>query len=159
MSPAQNETANPDPDLPEPPAVFVYGTLMAEELLSGLFSHSADRTHHPPSYTRKPAVLHGYRRVPVRYAAYPAIIPGMPSDQVDGYMISPISLDQWELLDEFEGDQYRREMVRVVLPESAEQVPAQAYVWGESPEWLKLDEKWDYSHFRESQLGAWIGAG
>jgi hypothetical protein len=54
---------------------FVYGTLMAEEVLKLLIRRV------PPS---KPATLSGYSRHRVKGQVFPAIIPAKPQDRVKG---------------------------------------------------------------------------
>jgi hypothetical protein len=139
---------------------------MAEELLSALLCVV---TQPPPSLRRRRAVVHAYRRVPVKHGEYPALVPGDPTDCVEGYVVEPIeSVGQWAALDEFEGDEYRREVVRVVVEgevdcdddnddnEQSREVAAQTYVWTESTDQLKMDEDWVYADFIKRQLQEWL---
>jgi gamma-glutamylcyclotransferase (GGCT)/AIG2-like uncharacterized protein YtfP len=56
-------------------AAFVYGTLMAEEVLKLLIKRVP---------ANKPATLAGYSRHRVKGQVFPAIIPATPQDRVQG---------------------------------------------------------------------------
>lgn len=56
-------------------AAFVYGTLMAEEVLKLLIKRVP---------ANKPATLAGYSRHRVKGQVFPAIIPATPQDSVKG---------------------------------------------------------------------------
>lgn len=58
-----------------PANAFVYGTLMADEVLNLLIKRVP---------THRPAVLHGYTRYRIKNRVYPAIIPTAPTDTVQG---------------------------------------------------------------------------
>lgn len=67
--------------------------------------------------TFRPAVLHGYRRHRVRDADYPGIVP-IPSPDcsktsVVGTLVSGLTDGDIYRLDQFEGDDYRRQKVQV----------------------------------------------
>src|SRR5690348_614406 len=84
----------------EPAAVFVYGSLMAEELLCGLLrlseypndengnEHEKQRQRQRPHLRRERAILHGFRRVPVKHDEYPALIRSATAQPVavEGYL-------------------------------------------------------------------------
>jgi gamma-glutamylcyclotransferase (GGCT)/AIG2-like uncharacterized protein YtfP len=105
----------------EPRVIFVYGTLMAEELVSWLLTDSS-ANHKDILALRQPAVLKHYRRVPVKHSDYLALIPGSASDQVDGFLITPASPSQWKKMDDFEGEVYSRRCVRVQLEGAQDEV-------------------------------------
>ena len=62
---------------PQMHKVFVYGTLMANEVVSALL----DRDHE-----RFPAKLQGFKRYRIRQQVFPAIIPGTVGDIVEGWV-------------------------------------------------------------------------
>ena len=64
------------------PSVFVYGTLMAEEVCDALL----ERPHN-----RFPAKLSGYKRHRIRQQVFPAIIPASQTDTILGW-VSPFRL-------------------------------------------------------------------
>ena len=139
----------------EPQGVFVYGTLMSEELLSWLLTGS------PGNYKdilalRQPAILKHYRRVPLKIDDYPALIVGTTSDQVEGFFVIPTCSSQWTKLDDFEGEEYRRHDVSVYLKESGTPVPAQVYLWNGDMDDLLLEGEWDYAYFRNERLQGWL---
>ena len=55
--------------------MFVYGTLMADEVVHVLLKRNPQKT---------PAILHGYVRHRVNNHVYPAIVPGTSNDKVTG---------------------------------------------------------------------------
>lgn len=58
-----------------PGTAFVYGTLMADEVVRVLINRVP---------TTRPATLHGYRRYRIKNAVYPAILPSTTTDSVKG---------------------------------------------------------------------------
>ena len=104
----------------EAQGIFVYGTLMAKSLLSCLLTGSS-------LSLRQPAIFKIYRRMPVKHGDYPAVIKGSTSDQVDGFLVIPASTSQWKKLDDFEGENYRRECVQVYLTQSNTTVACAIY--------------------------------
>eukprot|EP00928_Gymnodinium_smaydae_P067196 TRINITY_DN50134_c0_g1_i1.p1 TRINITY_DN50134_c0_g1~~TRINITY_DN50134_c0_g1_i1.p1 ORF type:complete len:200 (-),score=37.17 TRINITY_DN50134_c0_g1_i1:123-722(-) len=130
--------------------VFVYGTLMASEVLLPLLLRL------PP---QRPAILHGFARYPLKDAAFPAAFRGK------GHSISGVLLEQltsWELrvLDFYEDDGYEREEVLVSAADvrgELENVTAFVYVWPEAnADQLVLDKPWSYAAFREAQLADFV---
>lgn len=105
--------AHPPSPPNKPQGIFVYGTLMAEALLSWLLTGSSENQSAILSL-RQPVILKTYRRVPVKHGDYPAIIKGSTSDQVDGFLVIPASASQRKKMNDFEGKIYRRECVQVV---------------------------------------------
>ena len=85
-------TDSTSPHLPsnEPQGIFIYGTLMAESLLSWLLTGSSEN-HSAILSLRQLATLKSYRRVPVKHGDYPALIKSSVSNQVDGFLIIPTS--------------------------------------------------------------------
>ncbi len=57
------------------PPVFVYGSLMAPEVLNIVLNRIPRTT---------PAVLHGYARYRIKQRVYPAIVPSLATHRVDG---------------------------------------------------------------------------
>lgn len=60
--------------------IFVYGTLMADEVVKLLLKRV------PPS---KPALLKGHRRHSIKGQVFPAIVPAGPDDSVRGKVGAP----------------------------------------------------------------------
>lgn len=161
-------------------AIFVYGTLMAEEMLAWLLTGSSENSCEILAL-RQPAVLHNYRRVPVKHSDYLALIPGGPSDKVEGYLIFPRSESEWRKIDDFEGEIYKRHHVHVSLKpdmdvpnsdtsnkvnndvkknqverEEDQKVPAQVYLWAGDMDNVWKDRAWDFLYFKEKRLPDWL---
>ena len=83
--------------------LFVYGTLMQEELLRRLLQRV------PPAV---PAILANYHRSRLPGRSYPGIR-YVRNRQVDGYLLTGLSTAQLQRLDRYEGSEYRRARVRV----------------------------------------------
>ncbi|MCJ1345710.1 hypothetical protein MMC31_003919 [Peltigera leucophlebia] len=149
-----NHTHPPSPSN-EPQGIFVYGTLMAEALLSWLLTGSCENLSAILSL-RQPAILKTYRRVPVKHGDYPAVIKGNTSDHVDGFLVTPASASQWKKMDDFEGENYRRECVQVYLTESNTTVAADVYLWADEMGKLEENKEWSFSYFEKNRLEDWL---
>uniref|UniRef100_A0A7S0RZR4 Putative gamma-glutamylcyclotransferase n=1 Tax=Chlamydomonas leiostraca TaxID=1034604 RepID=A0A7S0RZR4_9CHLO len=126
---------------------FVYGTLMAEEVLTKLIRRVP---------ANKPAVLAGYSRYAVKRAVYPAIIATKPEERVQGKVLLDLTDHELEILDVYESDQYYRTTVHPVT-EDGQKVTADVYVWKDDfMEDLAIGTSWDYSLWREQNLYRWV---
>lgn len=87
--------------------LFVYGTLVEEELVFELTGRR---------FARLPATLHGYRREMVQ-GGFPRVLPD-PAAQVEGFLLCDIDPASLRVLDlyEDEGRLYRRISVSVSVP-------------------------------------------
>ena len=133
-------------------------------------------THTPEKWqkdliTVRPAMLHDYCRHKVQYADYPAIIPHTGS-RVRGSLVTGLTEGDLYRLDIFEGDQYKRDVVKVQVlkdvdldqaapedasePEVLEEVEVQTYVWLDGEETLEPQE-WDFEAFKRDKMRAWMG--
>jgi hypothetical protein len=88
---------------------------------------------------------------------YPACCRGDKDDVVKGCLIRGLSSQQMRLLDLFEGTEYERETVTVILGQDATDshalsVQADIYVWRGSKERLVLDREWDFNQFQTEML-------
>eukprot|EP00741_Cyanophora_paradoxa_P002927 tig00000655_g2841.t1 len=164
--------------------LFVYGTLMSEEVLGALL-------HRVPKM--QPARLEGFHRYNIHGRVYPAIAPRQ-GGVVEGLLITDLDEDEWDILarDAFEAKEYAKQVHAVeALPVMAragedpdvrpgERPQAKAYVWSveqdlpgppEEParDSAKLHGTWSYQSWREGHLksysemciefrnGYWIG--
>ena len=98
--------------------VFTYGSLMFAEVWQPLVSGL---------YPSEPAVLAGYRRFAVPGVAYPGIV-AAPGAEVAGLLYRDVGADDLARLDRFEGAEYRRDALQVMLA-SGEPVNAWTYIW------------------------------
>ena len=113
-----------------PSHIFTYGSLMFPQVW-----HRVVRG----DYRSAPARLDGHVRFAITGETYPGMVarPGMSVEGVLYFDVSPVDVSA---LDAFEGDDYRRHMVRVSLA-SGEAVEAGTYIYlptqklSESP-WL-----------------------
>ena len=121
--------------------IFVYGTLMNEEV----FSHFANG-----KFEKYEATLSDYKRVKVIGKSYPAIRPNS-SCCVEGLLITGLSSRNLEILDEFEGEFYDRVPVVVDISQD-EQHSCEAYVFKEEYEYMLSNESWCNNTFREKYL-------
>ncbi len=69
---------------------FVYGTLMAEEVLTSLLQRVP---------RMQPAILKGYTRHCVKGAVYPAIVPSTEQESVQGQVLLELSDKELGILD------------------------------------------------------------
>ncbi|XP_051195162.1 AIG2-like protein D [Lolium perenne] len=135
---------------PPPPAsaaagaahsVFVYGTLMSEEVVRVLLGRV------PPS---SPALLPNHQRFSIRGRVYPAILP-VDGNEVSGMVFKGITDGELDVLDIFEDEEYVRETVGVSLSDSSETMLAFAYIWGnvDDPD---LYGEWDFDEWKKVHL-------
>lgn len=115
--------------------------------------------------TIQPAILHDYCRHRVKYADYPGIVPEK-GREVRGTYVTGLSDDNMAKLDTFEGSEYLKERVRVVLLRDAkvggdvhegvedEVVEAKTYVFINGEGELEKVE-WDYEVFRRERMFLW----
>ncbi|KAG7024526.1 AIG2-like protein D [Cucurbita argyrosperma subsp. argyrosperma] len=126
--------------------VFVYGTLMADEVLRILLKRD------PQSSA---AVLNGYQRLSIKGRVYPAIIP-VNSKKVSGKILSGITDSEMDTLDAYENVEYKRSTVEVSLMvkysthlgtqlilDSFEKLLVYAYVWCNEKD-PELYGEWDF---------------
>ena len=153
---------------------FVYGSLLAPEVLNALLGRVPDRT---------PATLPGYVRRRIKERVYPALYPD-PGSQVDGEVLSGMSRRELAVLDWFEDEAYTLTKVDVTFDEGSEWPPGEssdapeldggaeyldpkldggaeyldpkvvmAYVFT-SPR--DLHGEWDYEEFRQTHLESYV---
>uniref|UniRef100_A0ACD5TCK3 Uncharacterized protein n=1 Tax=Avena sativa TaxID=4498 RepID=A0ACD5TCK3_AVESA len=121
--------------------VFVYGTLMSEEVVRVLLGRV------PPS---SPALLPNHQRFSIKGRVYPAILP-VDGNQVPGKVFKEITDGELHVLDTFEDEEYVRETVGVSLTDSSETVPAFAYIWGNEGD-PDLYGQWDFDEWKRVHL-------
>jgi gamma-glutamylcyclotransferase (GGCT)/AIG2-like uncharacterized protein YtfP len=117
------------------PALFVYGTLMCEDIfkkVAGVVPASRKGT------------LSDFRRFSIKNERYPGIISQMDS-RVEGLVYEDIPEQSWDLLDRFEGEMYRRQKVEIDL-ENGKKI--EAFVYVVKPEYTHLMENCDWSFDR-----------
>ncbi len=113
--------------------LFTYGTLMRPELMQFICS----RTFSKPMA----ASLCGYQRHSLKHRHYPGIIPRR-GKLTRGYLYRVNAIDL-KKLDLYEGDEYDRQMVRVLTRQGARQ--AWCYIWKQENIGQILPEDWQLS--------------
>lgn len=71
-------------------SVFVYGTLMANEVKQALLGRQ------PPTHA---ATLAGFKRSRIRDQVFPAIVAGSPTDTIRGLLVSELTDEELEVFD------------------------------------------------------------
>ena len=128
--------------------VFVYGTLMAPEVMGALIKRVP---------LMQPARLDGFERWSLRGAVFPAAREAA-GGRVDGMLVDGLSTDELAVLDWFEDGGYERLPVRVrLLAPRAESVDAGVYCWpARRAGDLRVGVAWSYEDFRLRHLPEYI---
>lgn len=119
--------------------LFAYGTLMCGDIMrevAGCLPESL------------PGVLYGYRRRTVRGEHYPGLLQGGTS-RVDGVLYRGVPACAWTRLDDFEGDMYLRQSVRIELPDGAT-LSAETYLVRPQFRACLGHDEWSYAEFLRS---------
>lgn len=95
------------------PSIFVYGTLMAPEVLKVLIGRVPE--------SMDPAILTNYVRHPVKNEVFPGMIPSNNDDETHGLLLQGLSERDVSRLDWFEGDEYVHQKVQVIVGAAGEQ--------------------------------------
>jgi gamma-glutamyl AIG2-like cyclotransferase len=159
---------------------FFYGTLMAPSVLRRvIFGQSLpDSTTKRPLPSPRPALLKDFQRHRVKNCDYPAIV-SKTDATVRGTLVTGLTEGDWWRLDVFEGDDYTREVVKVLirkdfkrndiqtdgewntldekeLEDEGEEILAQTYVWKSGVNYLEPRE-WDFEEFVREKMWRWAG--
>ncbi len=128
-----------------PSNVFVYGTLMAPQIIAAVIGRE------PAS---EPAVLAGYRRSCLEGELYPGIRPD-PQARVQGLLYRHLQDQELHSLDRFEGDLYRRSAVTIDLQDRPS-LQAEAYIVRPQHRHRLTDDPWDYAAFEQRFLERFV---
>ena len=124
--------------------VFVYGSLMYlpvwGQVVRGV-------------YPCLNAIARGYQRHAVPGETYPAMVPN-PSAQVQGLVWLNVLPEDVKDLDAFEGPEYERREIEVVLNTSGETLKAETYIWLNRD--VLTDELWSVSRFESEGMQAFL---
>jgi gamma-glutamylcyclotransferase (GGCT)/AIG2-like uncharacterized protein YtfP len=110
--------------------LFVYGTLRDPDLLAGVLGRSRKTTEIS-------AAAPGFGVVHYPGRVYPALV-RRPGGVAVGQVLTDLTPFEMDLLDAFEGDEYRREIVPVVIDEELHEAFAYlpvAKIAADAPEW------------------------
>jgi gamma-glutamylcyclotransferase (GGCT)/AIG2-like uncharacterized protein YtfP len=112
-----------------PSALFVYGTLQFDAVLSGLIGRVPEGTS---------AIANGWRAAALEGRVYPGLVLA-PGSAAAGLLLTDLSQREWGILDAFEDDRY--DLRKLCLTSGA---PGWGYV---RPGGEVRDEDWDAEHF------------
>jgi len=121
--------------------LFVYGTLINKKIMLKAAGCLPDS---------RPAILYGFKRMCIKGADYPGIVPAK-SSAVNGLLYQNIPPFAWKRLDEYEGRIYKRQLVEVELDRSCF-VEAYVYVVKREFYYLLEDKPWKgLDNFKRAQ--------
>lgn len=115
---------------------FTYGSLMWADIMARVCGRE---------FASEPASLADHRRHPVRGQDYPGLR-AAPGGQVPGRLYRDVDEAAWARLDAFEGDEYERADVVVVLADGRA-LPAQVYRFRAEFAGRLLPGDWDAEAF------------
>jgi gamma-glutamylcyclotransferase (GGCT)/AIG2-like uncharacterized protein YtfP len=121
--------------------LFCYGTLQVPQVIKAVTGRT---------YRGVPAALRGYAIFKVTNAEFPGVIRATDST-VEGIAYENVSAKDLNLLDLFEGDFYRRQLLDVVLPDGSIS-KAWVYVIADSHKDVLTDKSWSLTEFIDSGL-------
>jgi len=125
--------------------VFTYGSLMYAPVWDGVVRGR---------YRSAPARLDGWRRHALAGATYPGAV-ATPGAAILGRVYFDVGADDLLRLDAFEGDEYRRDTVRLVLPEPVGATsPAQVYAFLDGTRLRPHD--WDAERFVREHMAGFV---
>ena len=99
--------------------LFVYGTLQDPDILGAVLGRPVE------AGTLRPASAPGYRAVAYPGRVYPALVE-LAGDKTPGLLVAGLGALDLEVLDAFEGAEYRREAIEVLV--AGERVAADTYL-------------------------------
>lgn len=124
--------------------LFVYGTLMFDEILQQLVKNR---------YQKIVAQLPGHVRRTIKGEDYPGVIPS-PGSTVLGELVLDVHADDIVRLDEFEGEYYERKPVIIISGKT--EYPAEAYIVKQQFQTLLSSSQWDPDVFRANGLSSFL---
>lgn len=125
--------------------LFCYGTLQVPEVIRAVTGRT---------YTGRQAILNGYAIYKVKDAEYPGIIRSADG-VVKGIVYNNVSDHDLEVLDLFESDLYRRQLLEVNL-EDSNSCNAWCYVIRDSNKSLLTGKTWRLEDFLEHGLESFM---
>lgn len=104
-------------------------------------------------YQKFDSELADFIRFKVRGEEYPGIIPSV-GDRVTGQLILNVSPDDIQRLDDFEGEYYAREQVKVISDNR--EYTADTYIFRKNFQSLLTTEEWDADIFKNHGLSSFL---
>jgi gamma-glutamylcyclotransferase (GGCT)/AIG2-like uncharacterized protein YtfP len=119
--------------------IFVYGTLQSELIINKLTRKK---------FHSSPAILRGYKRYRVKDCDYPAIVAEAGSE-TKGLILFNVKDSDLHILSFYEGDEYEKKTVTVLLNDKPTDVLA--FVWLKGVDLLE-NKEWNLHQFQEDSL-------
>ncbi|KAJ8616897.1 hypothetical protein MRB53_013083 [Persea americana] len=126
-------------------SVFVYGSLLADEVVHVLLKRVPDSS---------PAILNNFHRFSIKGRVYPAILP-VENKKVTGRVLLGITDPELGVLDTFEDVEYERTAVEVSLVDNFQKLTAYAYVW-ENKNDANLYGDWDFEEWKRLHMNDFV---
>ena len=170
--------------------LFVYGTLMSPVVMESLIQRRVQgqavrllpSSYIPPLTDVTVPISneerrYDYSRHPVRSAVYPGLVHwntsnidetmNLTKNDVCGLLYNNLTESEMKQLDEFEGDQYTKELCYVqrqpnnsnideLMYSKDDVVQAMVYVWSYPLSDLDLSKDWSYATFEEKHLATYL---
>lgn len=105
--------------MPTPNSLFAYGTLLRQEVWNQV-------TKQPAEFL--PAWCEGYVAYQVAGTNYPGLVPGEKGERTFGGVVLGIDQAVLKSLDDFEGSQYSRQVIRVNCADNGE-IESWVFTW------------------------------
>jgi len=100
------------------------------------------------------ARIDGYRRLSVNGEVYPGLIESA-GDPVNGVLLLGISNTILPVLDQFEGDYYRRQSVTVMVPDRG-LLEVETYLFRDEYRYLLSDREWSVEEFSKTGIKTFL---
>lgn len=131
---------------------FVYGTLMAEEVLARVVFGT--KTLEGTSIKMMPATLQGYKRYRLQGRDYPGVV-ASANDSVQGKLVFDLDSSAIKKLDNFEGFEYARREITAV-GEDGGTYTASIYIFLDTHLLEKEAGEWRFDEFQTLKMRNWI---
>ena len=123
--------------------IFVYGTLLSTEIITKLTGKTFKTT---------PAILSGFKKYCVKDCDYPAIIQ-MDDSNISGKVLENVDDESLKVISFYEGDEYVKQKVTVLLNNEYKEVIA--FIWVKGKEFLE-NREWDLHCFQKNKLKYYV---
>lgn len=105
-------------------------------------------------YTGTKATLNHYAVFRVRGTAYPGIL-AEEGASVEGTLYRGITEDVIQLLDQFEGPQYHRKILKI-SPDKRQEIDAYVYCIRDNCARIRSRDRWDFSRFLKDEIDLFL---
>lgn len=146
-------------------SLFVFGAMMAEEVLDALLAISGEGTARSGLRSSKPGTVYGYGRFCLKTAdpwlsQLPGALPAGARVKIDGHLIERLQPRELEVIDLFMPKPFERLVVQVNTENGfggKEEIEALMYVCPQAQQdLLDTSRPWQYSEFRAKALTPFV---